>query len=73
MNGKPDLLKGSYYANVLSPHVSTPVPSSEAEQFKEYYSDNICQYACPFMFFAVYALDNRADFRKRGRRFASRL
>jgi hypothetical protein len=41
MNGKPDTLKGSYYAN---PVVDTPtVPKDEANAYPEYYGTNICE------------------------------
>jgi len=39
MNGKPDILKGSYYAN---PVVDKPsVPQAEQEKYPEYYGQNI--------------------------------
>lgn len=44
MNGRPDLLKGSYYANIVSPEAA-PLKISEQErkQFPEYYGTNICE------------------------------
>jgi hypothetical protein len=40
MNGKPDTLKGSYYAN---PVVDTPTVSEEqVKAYPEYYGTNIC-------------------------------
>jgi hypothetical protein len=45
MNGKPDVLKGSYYAN---PTVDTPTVSAEqAKAYPEYYGANICKTSKP--------------------------
>jgi hypothetical protein len=41
MNGKPDTLKGSYYAN---PIIDTPTVSEEQKKtYPEYYGTNICE------------------------------
>jgi len=39
MNGRPDTLKGSYYANPITANVT--IPDEERKQFPEYYGDNI--------------------------------
>lgn len=42
MNGKPDTLKGSYYAN---PVVDSPtIAEAERKAYPEYYGNNICTY-----------------------------
>jgi len=42
MNGSPDLLKGSYYANITSPDCpDCSVSDEEKRQFPEYYGKNI--------------------------------
>lgn len=41
MNGKPDTLKGSYYANPLMDSESSTVPLSEKVEYPEYYGTNI--------------------------------
>jgi hypothetical protein len=42
MNGKPDLLKGSFYAN---PTVDEPTVSEEQKKsYPEYYGRNICEH-----------------------------
>ena len=42
MNGKPDTLKGSYYAN---PTVDSPtIAEAERKAYPEYYGNNICAY-----------------------------
>lgn len=44
MNGKPDTLKGSYYAN---PVIDSPtVAASEMQAYPEYYGNNVCAFWC---------------------------
>jgi hypothetical protein len=46
MNGEPDVLKGSYYANITSPDANrTFVSEEERKRFPEYYGSNICVYS----------------------------
>lgn len=40
MNGKPDTLKGSYYANPIGE--SNEASGEEKKEFPEYYGKNIC-------------------------------
>jgi len=43
MNGKPDILKGSYYANINNPDANAVEWTAEQKRaFPEYYGDNIC-------------------------------
>lgn len=42
MNGEPDILKGSYYANIMSPEANpSSVSEEERKKFPEYYGSNI--------------------------------
>lgn len=44
MNGKPDTLKGSYYANVGTGCANTKINDRLRKEFPQYYGNNICKH-----------------------------